>query len=98
MRAARWYGRGDVRVEDLPDLGAPPAGWVRVTVEACGICGTDVEEFTAGPNVVPVEPHPLTGRCAPLTLGHEAVGVVDVVGDGVDLEPGTRVAVEGNLF
>lgn len=98
MRAARWWGRGDVRVEDIPDPGAPPEGWVRIRVQACGICGTDVEEFTAGPNIVPTQPHPLTGTAAPLVLGHEAVGVVEEVGPGVTLATGTRVAVEANLF
>jgi (R,R)-butanediol dehydrogenase/meso-butanediol dehydrogenase/diacetyl reductase len=95
MLAARWWGRRDVRVEDIADPGDPPAGWVRVKVEACGICGTDMEEYREGPVLVPIEPHPLTGRCAPLTLGHEAVGVVDV-GSG-SLEAGTRVAIETNV-
>lgn len=98
MLAARWHGRADVRVEDVPDPGAPGAGWVRVRVEACGICGTDVEEYEAGPNIVPIEPHPLSGRCAPLTLGHEAVGVVEAAGAGVSLAEGTRVAIEANMF
>ncbi|MBW3560974.1 MAG: alcohol dehydrogenase catalytic domain-containing protein [Actinobacteria bacterium] len=98
MRAARLWGRGDLRVEEVPDPGSPPAGWVLVRIEACGICGTDVEEFTAGPNIVPTEPHPLTGRCVPLTLGHEAVGVVEEVGPEASLEPGMRVAVEANMF
>jgi len=48
----RWHGRGDVRVEDVPDPGAPPPGWVRLRVEACGICGTDVEEYMHGPVVL----------------------------------------------
>lgn len=98
MRAARLWGRGDLRVEEVADPGSPPGGWVSVRIEACGICGTDVEEFTAGPNIVPTEPHPLTGRHVPLILGHEAVGVIEEVGAGVSLAPGTRVAVEANLF
>ena len=96
MLAARWCAREDVRVEEIADPGDPPAGWVRVKIEACGICGTDMEEYRAGPVLVPTEPHPLTGRCAPLTLGHEAVGIVEV-GSG-SLEAGTRVAIETNLF
>jgi threonine dehydrogenase-like Zn-dependent dehydrogenase len=69
-----------------------------VKVDACGICGTDVEEYTDGPIIVPTDPHTLSGRCAPLTLGHETVGVVDVAGEGASLQPGTRVAVEANIF
>lgn len=98
MLAARWWNRGDIRVEQVPDPGDPPAGWVRLKVDACGICGTDVEEYTNGPIVVPTEPHALSGRCAPLTLGHEIVGTVDVAGKDVTLERGQRVAVESNIF
>jgi (R,R)-butanediol dehydrogenase / meso-butanediol dehydrogenase / diacetyl reductase len=99
MLATRWHARHDIRVDDVPEPGAPPPGWVRIRVEACGICGTDIEEYTDGPVMVPVaEPHPLTGGVAPLILGHETVGVVEEVADGVELAPGTRVAVETNVF
>lgn len=97
MLAARWHGRGDVRVEEVDDVGPPPSGWLRIRVEACGICGTDVEEYTSGPVVIPTSPNPLSGRAAPLTLGHEAVGVVDAAGEGTSLAPGTRVAIESNI-
>jgi (R,R)-butanediol dehydrogenase/meso-butanediol dehydrogenase/diacetyl reductase len=71
---------------------------VRVRVDVCGICGTDVEEYLDGPNITPLEPNPLTHRCAPLTMGHEIVGVVEEVGAGVEFTAGTRVAVEANIF
>jgi len=96
MLAARWHARGDVRVEEVEDPGAPPPGWVRLRVDACGICGTDVEEYTLGPVLVPTSPHPLSGRCAPLTLGHEPAATVESCGDGVSLAAGTHVAVETN--
>lgn len=99
MLAARWHGRGDVRVEDIPDPGPPPPGWVRVHVSACGICGTDVEEYTSGPVMIPTgAPNKLSGRSAPLTLGHEVVGVIAERGKGVRLPVGARVAVEANLY
>ena len=98
MLAARWWGRADVRVEQVDDPGDPPPGWVRLRIEACGICGTDLEEYAAGPNIVPITPHPLSGASAPMILGHEAVGEVEVAGEGSGLEVGTRVAVEANLF
>lgn len=97
MLAARWHGRRDIRVDEVADLGEPAPGWVRLRVLACGICGTDLEEYTAGPLFIPLEPHPTSGACAPLTMGHETVGVVSAVGEGVALTPGTRVAVEANL-
>ncbi|WP_020578172.1 alcohol dehydrogenase catalytic domain-containing protein [Actinopolymorpha alba] len=95
MRAARMYGRRDLRVVDLPELGTPPPGWVRLRVDACGICGTDLEVYLNAPESA--EP-PLAGDRGPLTMGHEAVGVVVEAGDGVDLAVGQRVAVEGHLF
>jgi len=98
MLAARLWGTADLRVEDVADPGEPPAGWARIRVQACGVCGTDLEEFQFGPNIVPTEPHPLTGAMLPLTLGHEAVGVVEAVGAGANLDVGARVAVEGNLY
>jgi (R,R)-butanediol dehydrogenase/meso-butanediol dehydrogenase/diacetyl reductase len=97
MLAARWHGRGDIRVEQVDDPGPPPPGWLRLRIDACGICGTDVEEYLQGPVLVPMTPHPLSGRQAPLTLGHEPAGTIEVAGDGVSLLPGTRVAVEANL-
>lgn len=97
MLAARWHGAGDVRVEQIDDPGAPPPGWVRIRVDACGICGTDVEEYQHGPVLIPTQPHPLSGRSAPLVLGHEPAGTIEAAGEGVELRPGTRVAVETNL-
>jgi (R,R)-butanediol dehydrogenase / meso-butanediol dehydrogenase / diacetyl reductase len=97
MLAARWHARGDVRIEEIADPGAPPPGWLRLRVDACGICGTDVEEYQLGPVIVPTTPHPLSGRSAPLTLGHEPSATVEAVGDGVGMRVGTRVAVETNM-
>ena len=44
MRAAVWHGRHDIRVEDVPLPVAPPAGWVQIRVQWCGICGSDLHE------------------------------------------------------
>jgi (R,R)-butanediol dehydrogenase/meso-butanediol dehydrogenase/diacetyl reductase len=63
VRAVVWHGRGDVRVEDVPEPPSPGPDEVKVAVEWCGICGTDLEEWRSGPRFVPVgEPHPVTGR------------------------------------
>lgn len=94
MRAARMYGRQDLRIEDVPALGSPPPGWVRLKVEAAGICGTDLEVYL---NARRSEEPPLAER-EPLTMGHESAGVVVEAGPGVDLPVGRRVAVEGHLF
>jgi (R,R)-butanediol dehydrogenase/meso-butanediol dehydrogenase/diacetyl reductase len=95
LLALRWHGRGDVRLEDIEPLAPPGPGEVQVQVRCCGICGTDVGEFRSGPIFIPTTPHPLTGRMAPLTLGHEVCGVVRQVGAGVDgPRPGQRVALD----
>lgn len=62
MRAAVWHGRHDIRVEDVPLPAEPPPGWVQIRVHWCGICGSDLHEYLAGPVFIPVEaPRPLTG-------------------------------------
>jgi len=99
MRAARWHGRGDVRIDDvaIPTVGQ---GEVLLRVSWCGICGTDLEEYRDGPVVIPVDhPNALTGQQAPITLGHEFAGEVVAVGPGVEgLAVGDRVAPETCLF
>ena len=99
MRAARWHARGDVRVEDVP-VPRPGSGELLLRVSWCGICGTDVEEYRDGPVVIPVDrPNPLTGQCAPVTLGHEFAGEIVEVGAGVEgFAPGDRVVPDICLF
>ena len=56
---------------------------MRVRVEACGICGSDLHFYHRGPL--------FPGTCP----GHEMAGVVDGLGDGVEgFASGDRVAVE----
>ncbi|MFC7620090.1 zinc-binding dehydrogenase [Microlunatus sp. GCM10028923] len=98
MTALRWWGPRDVRVDTIPVPADPPDGWVLIEIEACGICGTDVEEYLNGPIVVPLTEHPLTGAKAPLTFGHEAVGTIRESRDPAAPPVGTRVVVEGNRF
>ena len=76
MRATRWHGRGDIRVENVPrPEPAPDEALVRVLW--CGICGTDLEEYREGPVTIPLTPHPTRGSAAPIILGHEIVGVIE---------------------
>jgi alcohol dehydrogenase, propanol-preferring len=84
MRAMILRQAGEpLQLEELP-LPEPAAGQVRVRVEACGVCRTDL-------HVVDGElPRPKL----PLVLGHQVVGVVDAVGDAVDgARPGNRVGI-----
>jgi len=99
MRAARWHGRGDVRVEDVP-VPVVGEGEVLLRVSWCGICGTDVEEYRDGPVVIPVDqPNALTGQRAPITLGHEFAGTIVALGPGVEeFAVGDRVVPDICLF
>lgn len=94
MRAARFHGKSDIRVEDVPEPTIKAADDVLVEVAYCGICGTDLHEYVVGPIVTPVSPHPLTGVTIPQTLGHEfSARVVEVGGDVTDVRVGDRVAI-----
>lgn len=84
MKAAKWYAKKDIRVENVSEPSAPKAGEVKIKVAWCGICGSDLHEYAAGPIFIPTEAHPLTGVKAPLILGHEFSGTVVEVGAGVN--------------
>jgi threonine dehydrogenase-like Zn-dependent dehydrogenase len=77
----RQLERRDLPIPEIDDESA------LLRVEACGICGSDVEQYTG---TIPVR--------LPLIPGHEPLGIIDKIGDraakrwGVDV--GDRVAVE----
>jgi propanol-preferring alcohol dehydrogenase len=85
MRAMALMRAGAGRVE-LSDRDIPVAlpGEVLAKVRACGVCRTDL-------HVVDGE---LSPPDLPIIPGHEIVGIVDVVGDGVThLQVGDRVGI-----
>ncbi|WP_135663502.1 2,3-butanediol dehydrogenase [Halorhabdus rudnickae] len=99
MDAARYYGQEDIRVEDIePDSVGPDE--VRIDIEACGICGSDLHEYTAGPIFIPGDaPHPVSGAQAPLTMGHEFSGIVSEVGANVpDFSEGDAVTANPIIY
>ncbi len=96
MRAARYYDRNDIRIEDIAEPELKP-GTVAIDVAWCGICGTDLHEYLEGPIFIPAagHPHPISGESAPVTLGHEFSGTITALGEGVtDLSVGENVVVE----
>ncbi len=83
MRAARLHGPADVRIDEVDDPPDPGPHQAVVAPLWSGLCGTDVKEFTGHGGSVAVTPHPLTGACLPLILGHEFSARVVAVGPGV---------------
>lgn len=76
MKAAVYYGAGDIRVEEV-DRPSPAPGEVLLKVTRTGMCGTDGSEWKAGPKIFPVsQPHPHSGHVGPLILGHEFIGKI----------------------
>ena len=84
MRAAQVVRPGgpiEIVEREIPQ---PPAGWVRIKVQACGVCHSD--------SLVKEGQWP--GLQYPRVPGHEVVGVIDAVGAGVaQWKPGQRVGV-----
>jgi len=95
MKALRWHNVKDIRLENIEEPVAKK-GQVKLKIQWCGICGSDLHEYTAGPIFIPTDtPHPLTGDAAPIVMGHEFSGQVVEVGEGVtNIEIGDRVTVE----
>ncbi len=58
MRAARYYGIEDIRVEEI-DEPKCKEGHVKIRPAFVGICGTDLHEYMGGPTFAPVTPHPV---------------------------------------
>ena len=83
MRALRFHQARELGVEKVPEPGPPGPGEVLLRPVMCGICGTDLHEYTDGPIVTPARPHPLTGAELPQILGHEFSAVVAATGPGV---------------
>lgn len=84
MRVAVYYKNDDVRVEQRPrpKIGN---GELLLKVFACGICGSDTMEW-------------YRMRKAPNVLGHEAVGVIEEVGDDVEtFKPKERIFVSHHV-
>ena len=83
MGAARPYATSrPLAIEEL-DLAPPGPGEIRIRLAAAGLCHSDLSVINGD------RPRPL-----PMALGHEAAGVVDALGEGVnDLQPGDHVVV-----
>lgn len=85
MRAAVYWGKGDLRVEEVPIPEVAPAEML-VRVEACGVCGTDIKKIVKG--LLP----------GPRIFGHEICGTVARTGPGVPrFREGDRVVLHHHI-
>jgi 2-desacetyl-2-hydroxyethyl bacteriochlorophyllide A dehydrogenase len=89
MQAAVFEGDGRWSLQERPEPRVERPDDVLIEVEACGICGTDLQILNVPPG------HPATPGTI---LGHELVGRVVATGDGggelAGIRPGTRVVVD----
>src|SRR5436190_4084084 len=72
MRATIMYRAGDVRVENIPDAAIEKSTDALVRITRACICGSDLWPYK---DLAPTE----NGRA----MGHEAIGIVEAVGDDV---------------
>jgi len=92
-----WSPLSPIRRETLPDPPLPGGRWLRVRNRQCGICATDL-------SLLQVKADPaIAGAAVPgvqrVYLGHEAVGDVVEVGQGVTrFKVGDRVVIEARPF
>ncbi|HJT56181.1 MAG TPA: alcohol dehydrogenase catalytic domain-containing protein [Ktedonobacteraceae bacterium] len=84
MLAVEYHSNEDIRIVELP-VPAIGTGELLVQLRACGICASDVMEWYMKPR-------------APLYPGHEPVGIVAAVGNGVQqFSVGQRVFVHHHV-
>ncbi len=84
MQAMVLHRAGQALRHEQRDIPSPGPGQVRVRVEACAVCRTDL-------HVVDGE---LPDQKTPVIPGHEIVGLVEAAGEGVaGIAPGARVGI-----
>jgi threonine dehydrogenase-like Zn-dependent dehydrogenase len=85
MQAAVLVEPGRMEIEEVP-VPHPDADQVRVRLQGCGVCASNLPPFEGQPW--------FTYPFAPGQLGHEGWGIVDAVGESVDLDLlGMRVSM-----
>lgn len=98
MKAIVYHGKDDLRFHsDYPEPEINHPDEVKVKIDYCGICGSDLKEITSGPFFFnkPGSTNPISNKKFPMVMGHELSGEVVAVGGNVDdLAIGDKVVVE----
>lgn len=82
MKAVYFVGEKQAEIREIP-VPVPKKDEYLIHIDACGICGSDVEGFLGK-----------TGRrIPPMIMGHECAGTIKKTPEGGKLSPGTRVAI-----
>ena len=90
MKAAVFYGKGDIRVEEHA-VREPGDHEVLIRVKAAGVCGTDIHIFDGAKGASECYP--------PVVLGHEFAGIVEKTGKSVKkVKPGDHVTADPSIM
>jgi threonine dehydrogenase-like Zn-dependent dehydrogenase len=88
MKAVVFHGVGDIRLDNVPEPQLEDPQDVIVRLTASAICGTDLHMVRGT----------MPGMKPGTILGHEGVGVVEEVGEGVrNLKAGDRVVIPSTI-
>jgi threonine dehydrogenase-like Zn-dependent dehydrogenase len=88
MKAVVWYGIGDIRMDEVPEPIIEQSTDAIVRLTASAICGTDLHMVRGT----------MSGMKPGTILGHEAVGIVESLGDDVrNLNIGDRVIIPSTI-
>ncbi|MBM3188998.1 MAG: zinc-binding dehydrogenase [Chloroflexi bacterium] len=80
-------GVGNIELLDVPEP-TPGPGQVKIEVQGCSICGTDIHIY-----------HDRSETRPPVTMGHEFSGIVCELGEGVEhIAVGDRVVSETTVW
>lgn len=83
LQAAKPINQNPLQLRDIP-LPVPGTGEVRIRVQVCGVCHTDLHIVEGD----------ITPPKLPIVPGHQVVGIVDAVGPGTsEYREGDRVGV-----
>lgn len=89
MKAVRLYAVRDLRFEEVAAPPQPGPGEVLINVEAAGICGSDLHNFSTGQWI----------SRSPSVAGHEVCGRVAAVGADVsEFKPGDAVVADSRYW